>query len=98
MKERVKPLGGRDLSALRSVGVTGSLLAPEGFSWVYSELGAETWLFSMSGGTDVCSSFVGGCPLLPVYRGELQARALGCDVQAFDDSGRRWSASWASSS
>ena len=88
MKARVEPGAGRDLAALRSVGATGSPLAPEGFAWVYDELGADTWLFSTSGGTDVCTAFVGGCPLEPVYEGELQARSLGCDVRAFDEQGR----------
>ena len=53
---------GRDLSALRSVGSTGSPLSPEGFQWVYDHVGEDTWLFSTSGGTDVCTAFVGGCP------------------------------------
>jgi acetoacetyl-CoA synthetase len=89
MKADVSPAGGgRDLSALRSVGSTGSPLSPEGFRWIYDELGSDTWLFSTSGGTDVCTAFVGGVPLLPVYEGELQARSLGCDVQAFDEGGR----------
>ena len=88
MKEGVEPAAGRDLSALHAVGSTGSPLSPEGFAWVYDELGSDTWLFSTSGGTDVCTAFVGGVPTLPVYRGELQARALGCDVQAWDDAGR----------
>ena len=77
MKAGVEPAEGRDLSALRSVGSTGSPLAPEGFEWVYEQLGKETWLFSTSGGTDMCTAFVGGVPLLPVYRGELQARLAG---------------------
>ena len=88
MKAGVKPRAGRDLSALRSVGSTGSPLSPEGFRWIYDELGDDTWLFSMSGGTDVCTAFVGGVALEPVYEGELQARSLGCDVQAFDEQGR----------
>ncbi len=88
MKAGVKPAAGRDLSALRSVGSTGSPLSPEGFRWIYDELGANTWLFSTSGGTDVCTAFVGGVPIEPVYEGELQARSLGCDVQAFDEQGR----------
>ncbi|MCW2983174.1 MAG: acetoacetate--CoA ligase [Conexibacter sp.] len=87
MKDGVEPGGGRDLSALKAVGSTGSPLAPEGFQWVYDHLGADTWLFSTSGGTDVVSAFVGGVPTLPVYRGELQARALGADVQAWDPDG-----------
>ncbi len=89
MKAGVKPAGaGRDLRALRSVGSTGSPLSPEGFRWIYDELGDDTWLFSTSGGTDVCTAFVGGVPIEPVYEGELQARSLGCDVQAFDERGR----------
>jgi len=90
MKAGVAPAGGgaRDLRALRSVGSTGSPLSPEAFRWVYEQLGDDTWLFSTSGGTDVCTAFVGGVPLLPVYEGELQGRSLGCDVQSFDPAGR----------
>jgi acetoacetyl-CoA synthetase len=87
MKEGVEPGAGRDLSALRSVGSTGSPLSPEGFGWVYDHVGEDTWLFSTSGGTDVCTAFVGGCVLLPVYLGELQARSLGADLHAFDEDG-----------
>jgi len=87
MKAGVEPGAGRDLSRLRSVGSTGSPLSPEGFEWVYEHVGRDTWLFSTSGGTDVCTAFVGGVPLLPVYRGELQARSLGAKVQAFDEDG-----------
>jgi acetoacetyl-CoA synthetase len=87
MKGGVEPSEGRDLSALRSVGSTGSPLSPEGFEWVYRHVGRDTWLFSTSGGTDVCTAFVGGVPLLPVYRGELQGRALGARVEAFDEDG-----------
>ena len=87
MKGGVEPGGGRDLSRLRSVGSTGSPLSPEGFRWVHDHVGEHTWLFSTSGGTDVCTAFVGGCPLLPVYLGELQARSLGAKVEAFDESG-----------
>jgi acetoacetyl-CoA synthetase len=86
-KAGVEPRAGRELSALDAVGSTGSPLAPEGFDWVYAHLGRDTWLFSTSGGTDVCTAFVGGVPTLPVYRGELQARALGADVQAWDEDG-----------
>jgi acetoacetyl-CoA synthetase len=87
MKAGVVPGEGRDLSALRAVGSTGSPLAPEGFQWVYDQLGADTWLFSTSGGTDMCTAFVGGVPTLPVYLGELQARSLGANVQAWDPDG-----------
>jgi acetoacetyl-CoA synthetase len=87
-KAGVKPRAGRDLSRLDSVGSTGSPLAPEGFDWVRDRLGEDVWLFSTSGGTDVCTAFVGGVPTLPVYRGELQARALGASVDAWSEDGR----------
>jgi acetoacetyl-CoA synthetase len=88
LKGDMKPAEGRDLSALHAVGSTGSPLAPEGFRWVYDQLGKETWLFSTSGGTDLCTAFVGGVPTLPVYLGELQARSLGARVEAWDPEGR----------
>jgi acetoacetyl-CoA synthetase len=87
MKDGAVPTRGRDLSRLHAVGSTGSPLSPDPFQWVYDQLGEDTWLFSTSGGTDVCTAFVGGVPTQPVYRGELQARALACDVRAFDDEG-----------
>jgi acetoacetyl-CoA synthetase len=86
-KAGVRPGAEYDLSALRALGSTGSPLAPEGFRWVYQEVDPEIWLFSTSGGTDVCTAFVAGCPLLPVYEGELQCRALGCAVEAWDEEG-----------
>ena len=88
MTAGVEPRSGRDLAALRSVGSTGSPLSPEGFDWVYEHVGSDTWLFSTSGGTDMCTAFVGGVPTLPVYEGELQARALGAKVEAWDEEGR----------
>jgi acetoacetyl-CoA synthetase len=87
-KDGVRPSRDFDLSALRSIGSTGSPLAPESFAWVYREVKPDVWLFSTSGGTDVCTAFVGGCPLLPVYEGELQCRVLGCAVEAWDERGR----------
>jgi acetoacetyl-CoA synthetase len=87
MKAGLEPRDGRDLGELRAVGSTGSPLAPEGFDWVYEHVGSDTWLFSTSGGTDLCTAFVGGVPTLPVYEGELQARALGAKVEAFDEDG-----------
>ena len=77
-----------DLSALRSIGSTGSPLPPEGFDWMYEQVKSDVWLSSMSGGTDVCTAFVGGNPLLPVYEGEIQCRTLGCAMQSFDAQGR----------
>ncbi len=88
MKAGVEPGAGRDLGRLKAVGSTGSPLSPEGFDWIYEQLGSDTWLFSTSGGTDLCTAFVGGTPLLPVYRGELQARALGAAVEAWDEDGK----------
>ncbi len=88
MKAEVEPAKDRNLSALRAVGSTGSPLSPEGFRWVYDHVGEDTWLFSTSGGTDLCTAFVGGVPILPVYEGELQARALGASVESWDPEGR----------
>jgi acetoacetyl-CoA synthetase len=87
-KEGVEPGRDYDLSALSAIGSTGSPLPPEGFRWVYEHVARDVWLFSTSGGTDVCTAFVGGCPLLPVYEGELQCRVLGCAVESFDERGR----------
>jgi acetoacetyl-CoA synthetase len=87
-KAGIEPARDYDLSALRAVGSTGSPLAPESFRWVNRHVSNDVWLFSTSGGTDVCTAFVGGCPLLPVYEGELQCRALGCSVEAWDEEGR----------
>ncbi len=87
-KDGVRPGTEYDLSALRAVGSTGSPLSPESFRWVYEAVGDDIWLFSTSGGTDVCTAFVAGCPLLPVYEGELQCRALGCAVESWDEEGR----------
>jgi acetoacetyl-CoA synthetase len=87
LKDGVEPGAGRDLGRLGAVGSTGSPLSPEGFDWIYEHVGADTWLFSTSGGTDLCTAFVGGVALLPVYRGELQGRALGAAVEAWDEDG-----------
>jgi acetoacetyl-CoA synthetase len=87
MKQGAVPGRGRDLSRIRAVGSTGSPLPPEAFHWIYEQLGDDLWLFSTSGGTDVCASFVGGVPTLPVYEGEIQAKTLGCAVEAWDQDG-----------
>ncbi|MFC5410551.1 acetoacetate--CoA ligase [Larkinella bovis] len=76
------------LSHLRTIGSTGSPLPPEGFRWVYESVKKDVWLISLSGGTDICSGFVGGSPLLPVFEGEIQCRLLGCKLDAFDESGK----------
>ncbi len=76
-----------DLSSLRSIGSTGSPLPPESFDWVYKHVKKDLWLCSMSGGTDICTAFVGGCPVYPVCMGEIQCRALGCALYSWDDIG-----------
>lgn len=73
---------------LLSIGSTGSPLPPEAFAWIYQGVKKDVWLASISGGTDVCSGFVGGSPFLPVYAGEIQCRMLGCKVEAFDEVGK----------
>jgi acetoacetyl-CoA synthetase len=76
-----------DLSRLRSVGSTGAPLPPEGFAWVYEHVGRDLLLVSASGGTDVCTAFVAGSPLLPVRAGVIACRCLGAKVEAFDERG-----------
>jgi acetoacetyl-CoA synthetase len=77
-----------DLSRLRGIGSTGAPLPPEGFRWIYEAVTDDALLNSVSGGTDVCSAFVGACPLLPVLEGRISGRALGAKVEAFDPAGR----------
>ena len=88
MKAGLRPDDRHDLSHLEAIGSTGSPLSIDAFGWVYDAVKPDVWLASMSGGTDVVSAFVGGCPLLPVHAGELQARSLGARVEAFDEAGR----------
>jgi acetoacetyl-CoA synthetase len=87
MKAHITPREGRDLGRLRALGSTGSPLAAEAFRWVYEAVGEDIWLFSTSGGTDMCTAFVGGVPTLPVRAGELQARSLGAAVESWDEEG-----------
>ncbi|HET7247722.1 MAG TPA: acetoacetate--CoA ligase [Streptosporangiaceae bacterium] len=77
-----------DLSGLRGVGSTGSPLPPEGFRWVYQSVGGDLLLGSYSGGTDVCTGFVGPCPLLPVRAGVIAGSCLGARVEAYGPAGR----------
>lgn len=86
-KADLSPKDTCDLSALRSIGSTGSPLPPEGFRWVYERVKPDVWLSSMAGGTDVCTAWVGGNPLLPVYEGEIQCRCLGCAMESWDEDG-----------
>ncbi len=76
-----------DLSALRMLGSTGAPLNPEQFDWVFENVSSDIQLASVSGGTDIVGCFALGVPTLPVRRGELQARALGCAIEAWDESG-----------
>lgn len=87
MKQGIRP-NQFDLSNMRSLSSTGAPLPPEGFDYVYQYVKKEVWLCSMSGGTDVCTAFVGGVPSKKVYEGEIQARALGCAMYAFDEMGK----------
>jgi acetoacetyl-CoA synthetase len=76
------------LPRLRTILSTGSPLAEQSFDYVYRHVKPDVQLASISGGTDLNGCFVGGCPLLPVYRGEIQCRCLGMDVHAWDEEGR----------
>jgi acetoacetyl-CoA synthetase len=76
-----------DLSAIRGLGSTGAPLPAEGFRYVYESIGSNLQLASMSGGTDVCTAFVGASPLVPVWEGEISCRLLGCRVEALDPQG-----------
>jgi acetoacetyl-CoA synthetase len=87
-KAGVVPSAEADLSALQAVGSTGAPLPAEGFEWVYEAVRPDLLLSSISGGTDVCTAFVGGCPLVPVRAGEISCRYLGARVEAYDEAGR----------
>ncbi len=87
-KHGVKPRERFDVSRLTTVLLSGSPASPETFSWFYEQVKADLWLTSQSGGTEICSGFVGAAPTLPVYAGEIQTRLLGMDVHAWNDQGR----------
>jgi len=87
-KMALEPAKTHDLDAVRTVLSTGSPLAPEGFDYVYRHVKRDVCLSSVSGGTDLVACFAGGAPILPVWRGELQALSLGMKVEVFDDEGR----------
>lgn len=77
-----------DLQRLESIVISGAPSTPETFEWFYRCVKRDLWVTSQSGGTEICSGFVGACPTLPVFAGEIQTRMLGMDVHAFDDSAR----------
>ncbi|GAA0617492.1 acetoacetate--CoA ligase [Halomonas beimenensis] len=87
-KEGLRPGRDHDLSPLRTVLSTGSALTHESFDYVYRDIKADLLLASISGGTDIVACFALGCPIRPVYRGQLQCRGLGMAVDVFDDDGR----------
>jgi acetoacetyl-CoA synthetase len=86
-KAGVDPAKTHQLDKLRAILSTGSPLAPEGFDYVYAHVKKDVCLSSVSGGTDLVACFAGGCPTLPVWRGELQCRMLAMAVDVFDDEG-----------
>ncbi|WP_131736358.1 acetoacetate--CoA ligase [Actinomadura roseirufa] len=86
-KEGRRPGHDHDLSRLRGIGSTGSPLPPEGFAWVYEAVSSDLLLGSFSGGTDLCTGFVGPSPLLPLRAGVIQCRGLGAKVEAYGDDG-----------
>jgi acetoacetyl-CoA synthetase len=86
-KAELAPAQSHDLSSVATILSTGSPLKPEGYDYVYAKVKSDVCLASMSGGTDLIACFVGGNPMGPVWRGEIQARALGMKVEVFDDAG-----------
>lgn len=86
-KEGLVPSAVADLGRLRGIGSTGAPLPAEGFRWVYENVSGTAQLGSLSGGTDVCSGFVGSAPTVPVYAGEIACRCLGAAVAAYDERG-----------
>ena len=87
IKSGVDPISSHSLKELRGFGSTGSALTTDGFEWIYSHVKGDIWVASISGGSDLCTAFVGGCPILPVRSGEIQCRNLGADIAAFDEQG-----------
>ncbi|MEY7971461.1 acetoacetate--CoA ligase [Saccharomonospora xinjiangensis] len=88
LKERLRPAEEFDLSSVRALGSTGAPLTVEGFRWIADEVGRDVQICSVSGGTDVCTAFLGAAPDVPVWLGELSCRMLGAAVEAYDEAGR----------
>lgn len=88
LKLGIKPREKYIFPHLKAICSTGSPLSIDGFNWVYNEVKQDVWLASVSGGTDVCTAFIGGSPVLPVRAGEIQTKALGVNAQAFNDDGK----------
>jgi acetoacetyl-CoA synthetase len=87
-KADLSPIDTHSLASVRTMTSTGSPLAPESFDFVYRKVKHDIHLASISGGTDIVSCFVGGVPTQPVWRGEIQAAALGMKIEVFDEEGR----------
>ncbi len=85
MKKNIQPKNKYNLSSVRSISSTGAPLPFEAFEYVYDNIKNDVWLCSMAGGTDVCTAFVGGTPYYAVHAGEIQCRALGVSLFAYDD-------------
>ncbi|GAA3572925.1 acetoacetate--CoA ligase [Snuella lapsa] len=88
MKNKIVPKNQCNLSSIRSLSSTGAPLPYEAFEYVYSNIKSDVWLCSMAGGTDVCTAFVGGTPFYAVHSGEIQCRALGVSLYAYNDTGQ----------
>ena len=84
----LEPKATHDLSSIRTITSTGSPLMPEGFDYIYDHVKADVCLSSIAGGTDIIACFVGGNPIGPVWRGEIQKRCLAMAVEVFDDQGQ----------
>ncbi len=87
-KENVRPAAECTLPKLRTILSTGSPLSPEGFKYVYRDVKPDVLLASISGGTDIAACFALGCPILPVYEGEIQCRGLGMKTEIYDEDGK----------
>ena len=72
---------------LKSILSTGSPLLDNNFDFVYEKWKKDVQLSSISGGTDIISCFALGCPILPIYKNELQCVGLGMDVASFNEFG-----------
>ena len=84
-KAGLRPVETHSMASVRSIGVTGSVLVPESFDYIYDAVKPGVHLASTSGGTDLLASFVTGLPIHPVWRGEIQVKALGLAVEVWDD-------------
>ena len=88
LKAGLRPGDENDLSSVRSIGSTGAPLSEDGFRWIGDAVGAQIQIGSMSGGTDVCTGFVGSAPNVPVWMGEISCASLGVRVVAYDEEGK----------